>query len=273
MAILAGVVQLTTTTDREASVATALGLCDEGARRGAKLLVLPENVSFMGPEADKLRYAEPLDGPTFTRFADKAKALGIHLLAGSMPEAGPTPDKAFNTSVLYGPDGKRLAVYRKIHLFDVALGAGATHTESSSVIPGTSATLAELPFAKLGMTICYDLRFPDLYRALVRGGAEMLSVPAAFTVPTGRDHWEVLLRARAIESQCYVFAAGQVGQNTETRSTYGRSMIIDPWGTVLATLPDRPGVAIAELDFEQLRALRKKLPCLGHERPSAYKIG
>lgn len=273
MRFLASVVQLTTTTDPEASTEGALTLVDEAARRGAKLVVLPENVSFMGTEAEKLRLAEPLEGPTFQRFAAKAKEHGLFLLAGSMPERGQGPDKAYNTSVLYGPEGQRLAVYRKIHLFDVTLGAGATHQESASVAPGESATLATLPFAKLGLTICYDLRFPDLYRTLVRAGAELLAVPAAFTVPTGRDHWEILLRARAIESQCFVLAAGQVGQNTETRATYGRSMIIDPWGTVLATCPDRPGVAVAEIDLDHLRSLRKKLPCLEHERMGSYRIG
>jgi predicted amidohydrolase len=273
MRLLAAVVQLTTTTDQEASLESAESLVDEAGRRGAKLVVLPENVSYMGTEAEKLRRAEPLDGPSFGRLAAKAKEHGIFLLAGSLPERGPKPDKAYNTSVLYGPEGQRLAVYRKIHLFDVALGAGATHQESASVVPGESATLATLPFAKLGMTICYDLRFPDLYRTLVRAGAELLVVPAAFTVPTGRDHWEILLRARAIESQCFVLAAGQVGQNTETRATYGRSMIIDPWGTVLATCPDRPSVAVAEIDLDHLRALRKKLPCLEHERTESYRIG
>jgi predicted amidohydrolase len=163
-------------------------------------------------------------------------------------------------------------VYRKIHLFDVALGEGATHTESSSVEPGTSATLAETPLARIGMSVCYDLRFPGLYRALVRGGAELFTIPAAFTVPTGRDHWEILLRARAIENQCFVLAPGQVGQNTPKRQTYGRSMIIDPWGTVLEVAPDRPSVAVAEIDLEQLRSLRRRLPCLEHERPDAYRI-
>src|SRR5262249_7931955 len=155
------------------------------------------------------RLAEPIDGPTFRRFGDKAKERGVWLVAGTMPETSSAAERPYNTSVLFDPEGRRAAVYRKIHLFDVALGAGATHMESEHVSPGTSGTLAETPFGKIGMTVCYALRFPDLYRTYARAGAEILTVPAAFTVPTGRDHWEILLRARAIEDQCFVFAAGQ----------------------------------------------------------------
>lgn len=272
MTFLAAVVQLTSSSDKEASVARAEALIDEAAKRGAQLVALPENVSYMGTEEEKLRFAEPLDGPTFSRLGAAAAKHGVWLLAGTLPERGPTPARAYNTSVLFGPDGARVAVYRKIHLFDIQLGEGATHTESSSVEAGGSATLAETPLARIGMTVCYDLRFPGLYRALVHAGAELLAVPAAFTVPTGRDHWEVLLRARAIENQCYVLAPGQFGQNTEKRQTYGRSMIIDPWGTVLALAPDRPSVAVAEIDLAHLRNLRRKLPCLEHERPAAYTV-
>lgn len=278
MAFLAAVVQLTTTMDAEASVARAEALVDEAARRGAKLVALPENTSYMGTEEEKRRLAEPVDGPTFQRLAAKAKQHGIFLLAGTLPERGPVlpgktePDRSYNTSVLYGPSGETLAVYRKIHLFDIALGEGATHRESSSVIPGDRAVVAETPLAKIGLSVCYDIRFPDLYRTLVRAGAELLMVPAAFTVPTGHAHWEALLRARAIENQCYVLAAAQQGQNTPTRATFGRSMIIDPWGTVLAVAPDRPSIAMAEIELDHLRSLRRRMPCLEHERPDAYHV-
>lgn len=272
MSFLAAVVQLTSTPDVEASIASAEALTAEAARRGARLVVLPENTSFMGTDAEKRAIAEPLDGPMFARLGRLAKAHGLWLVAGTLPERGPTPERTFNTSVVFGPDGARVAVYRKIHLFDIELGEGATFKESATVEPGRHATVAETALARIGLTVCYDLRFPALYRVLVRAGAELITVPAAFTVPTGRDHWEVLLRARAIENQCYVLAAAQIGQNTPTRTTFGRSMIIDPWGTVLAVAPDRPSVALAEIDLGHLAALRQKLPCLQHERPDAYQL-
>lgn len=272
MTFLAAVVQLTSGPDKEASVSRAEALIDEAAKRGAQLIALPENVSFMGSAQEKLRVAEPLDGPTFARFGARAAKHGVWLVAGSMPERGPTPARAYNTSVLFGPDGAQVAVYRKIHLFDVQLGDEVVLTESSSVEPGGSATLAETPLARIGMTVCYDMRFQGLYRALVHAGAEVLTVPSAFTVPTGHAHWEVLLRARAIENQCYVIAPAQCGQNTEKRATFGRSMIIDPWGVVLAVCPDRPSVALAEIDLAHLRSLRRQLPCLEHERPAAYTV-
>ncbi|MCA9550318.1 MAG: carbon-nitrogen hydrolase family protein [Myxococcales bacterium] len=272
MAYLAAVVQLTTTTDVSASMAQAEALVAEAAGRGAQLVALPENVAFMGPEADKRALAQPVDGPLFRRLGELAGRHGIHLVAGTLPERGPDPEHVYNTSVLYGPDGQARAVYRKIHLFDVALGEGATHTESASVAPGAGAVRAETPLGTFGLSVCYDLRFPDLYRTLVRAGAELLFVPAAFTVPTGRDHWEVLLRARAIESQAYVLAPAQVGNNAPGRVTYGRSVIIDPWGTVLAQAPDRPGVIYAEIDLGRVHDFRRKLPCLDHERPTAYRV-
>ena len=269
---LAAVVQLTTTTDPERSFDDAEALIAEAAERGAKLVALPENVHFMGSEAAKLELAETIDGPSFRRLADAAKRHQIWLLGGTLPESGPTADRAYNTSTLWSPSGELAAKYRKIHLFDVALGEGATHLESASVEPGTSLTVAETELGTIGMSVCYDLRFAALYRSMVRAGAELLTIPAAFTVPTGRDHWEILVRARAIENQCFVLAPGQFGANTEKRRTYGRSMIVDPWGTVIAQAPDRPSVAIAPIDLSQGAALRRKLPCLEHERPGAYAV-
>lgn len=272
MSFLGAVVQLTTTTDPQASMKQALDLVTEAAARGADFIVLPENVSFMGSEADKLRLAEPLSGPSFRRLAELAAQLKVHLLAGTLPEVGPDPQHAYNTSVLYGPSGQTLAVYRKVHLFDVALGEGATHLESASVAPGEHLKVAQTDLGKIGLSVCYDLRFAALYRTLVRAGAELLCVPAAFTVPTGRDHWQVLLQARAIENQAYVFAAAQYGANTETRRTFGRAMIIDPWGTVLAQCPDEPGFVTARVDLARVHDLRRRLPCLEHERPQAYRV-
>lgn len=272
MSYLAAVVQLTTTDDPRRSFDEAARLVAQAAGLGADLVVLPENVTFMGSERDKLELAEAIDGPTFTKLGALANTHGIWLLGGTLPERGPSPERAYNTSTLWRPDGSLAARYRKIHLFDVELGEGATHMESASVEAGTECVLAETPLGQIGMSICYDLRFPDLYRALFRAGAELFTVPAAFTVPTGRDHWQVLLRARAVENQCFVLAAGQYGNNTDNRRTYGRSMIIDPWGTVLAVAPDEPGVALAPIDLSRERRFREKLPCGKHERKSAYRV-
>ena len=273
MRFWAAVCQLTTTEDAAASIAAAEASIDEAAALGARLVALPENVSFMGREADKLGLAEPLDGRTFRRLADRAKKHGIYLVAGTLPETGPTPERAYNTSALFDPRGELVAAYRKIHLFDVALGPGATHLESRTVEPGDRAVLARTELGDIGLTVCYDLRFPALYNRLARAGAEILTVPSAFTVPTGRDHWEVLLRARAIETQSWLIAPAQVGKNSERRSTYGRSMIVSPWGTVVAQCPDRPSVAVAEIDLSRVHELREKLPCARHERPAAYRVG
>jgi deaminated glutathione amidase len=272
MKILAAVAQLTTTTDVAQSFDAAEGIVDEAAKLGAQFVILPENVSFMGPEEQKLLLAEPIDGPSFKRLGRIAQSHGIWLLGGTLPEIAEQPGLAYNTSTLFNPQGELVARYRKIHLFDVALGEGATHMESSSVAPGTEAVMASTDIGKIGMTVCYDLRFPTLFRALFHAGAEIITVPAAFTVPTGRDHWEVLLRARAIESQCYVIACGQYGANTPKRRTYGRSTIIDPWGTVLAVAPDRPGIALAEIDLQRVHDFRRKLPCAQHERPESYTV-
>ncbi len=266
MRYLAAVVQLTSTDDPGASLDRALAGIDRAADLGAQVIALPETVHFIGPEAQKRDIAEPLDGPTFTALADKARARQVFLLAGSLPERSTDPERPYNTSVLFSPEGQRRAVYRKVHLFDVSLGAQATHTESQTTMPGNRAVVVDTPWGRWGLTVCYDLRFPDMFRALRRSGADLIFVPSAFTVTTGRDHWEVLLRARAIENQCYVIAPAQVGDHGQ-RQTYGRSMIIDPWGTVLCVCPDEPTVAIAEIDLERVETFRRRLPCLAHERP------
>ncbi len=273
MSYLAAVVQLSTSDDPTGSLQRALNGIDQAADRGAQLVALPENVHFMGAENDKRDHAEPLEGPTFAALSAKAKQRQVYLLAGSLPETSPDPLRPYNTSVLFGPDGARRAVYRKLHLFDVALGPGATHTESAATTPGEHAVVVETPLGRWGLTICYDLRFPDLFRALRRAGAEMIFVPSAFTIPTGRDHWTTLLRARAIENQCYIVAPAQVGENGPVRRTYGRSMIIDPWGTILCTCPDRPAVAVASIDLSAVHDLRRRLPCLEHERRFQVSTG
>lgn len=263
---LAAALQMTSLADKEANLERALALVEQAARRGASFVALPENFLYMGPERDKARAAEALDGPSLTRMGQTAARLGIHLLAGSIAESGGPEGRLYNTSVLFGPDGGRLAVYRKIHLFDVDIPDGARYRESETIEPGGEPVAVRTALATVGLSICYDLRFPELYRALSRRGAELLCVPAAFTLHTGKDHWEVLLRARAIENLCYLVAPAQFGRHSERRVTYGRALVADPWGTVLATAGDGEGLAVAPVDLERLARVRRELPALSHRR-------
>ena len=264
---LAAVCQMSSGPDHQQNVDQARELVSHAAALGASFVSLPENFELLASSAEKRDQAETLDGPTLTALRDLARALGITLLCGSFAEkAADDPRKVYNTSVVFGPTGATLGIYRKIHLFDVELNDGATYRESELVIPGDDPVTAETSVGRLGMSICYDLRFPELYRRLSRAGAVVLSVPAAFTLMTGKDHWEVLLRARAIENQCYVVAAAQHGSHPGNRLTYGRSMIVDPWGTVLCCCPDGPGVAVAEIAPAALARIRASLPALKHRR-------
>ncbi|HUB08507.1 MAG TPA: carbon-nitrogen hydrolase family protein [Myxococcales bacterium] len=262
---LAAVCQMSSGPDKAQNVALARELVSRAAAMGASFVALPENFELMASSQEKREQAEPLDGPTLTSLRELARALGITLLAGSLAERA-EGGKVHNTSVLVGPDGRDLAVYRKIHLFDVDIRDGATYRESELVVPGSEAVTGDSPQGRVGLSVCYDLRFPELYRRLSRAGAEILTVPAAFTLLTGKDHWEVLLRARAIENQCFVVAAAQHGSHPGNRLTYGHSMIVDPWGIVLACCADGSGVALAELDRAALARIRKQLPALEHRR-------
>lgn len=245
-------------------------LVEQACRRGAQLVVLPENFPYIGQLAEKLGMAEPLSqerpGPILGRMTQLARRLGIHLLLGGIPIASERADRFYNTAVLLGPAGQILASYRKIHLFDINIVGGAVFTESAFVLPGEEVVVADLLGAKLGLSICYDLRFPELYREMARLGANLMAIPAAFTLHTGKDHWFPLLRARAIENQTYVLAAAQHGRHTEQRQSYGKACIIDPWGAVLAQAPDRDCVALADLDLTYLKQVRRELPCLEHRR-------
>jgi predicted amidohydrolase len=256
--------QMTSSADKTRNIDVAEGLIETACAQGARLVGLPETFNFMGPDAEKSAAAEALDGPTLTRLAKLAKARGIHLLAGTILEAGAPGGRLYNTSVLLGPTGERLAVYRKIHLFDVAIKDGATYRESDAVAPGKDVVVAKTEVATLGLSVCYDLRFPELYRRLSRQGAEVLFVPAAFTYLTGQDHWEVLLRARAIENLTFVIAPAQVGYHSEKKRTWGHAMIIDPWGRVLAQAEDGEGVEVADLDLAYQARRRQELPALQH---------
>ena len=259
-------IQTNSTPDIEANLTRARGLIAEAARREARLVALPEHFACYGPEEAVAAAAQPLDGPLVTEFREMAGKLGIFLLLGSFPEQAGPGERPYNTSVLIGPQGQILARYRKLHLFDVELPGVPPHRESSFTQPGSEVVTAALPGTPwvAGLAVCYDLRFPELFRTQVSRGANLICLPAAFTLNTGRDHWEALLKARAIENLSYVVAPGQWGQHATGRRTYGRSMIIDPWGLTLAQAPDGEGVIYARLDFERLERLRRELPCLEH---------
>lgn len=263
---LIAAIQLTSGADKAQNLDTATRLIRRAAALGATFVGLPENFAWMGPESERTGAAEPLEGPTLSRMAELAREQQITLLAGSILEEGAPEGRCYNTSVLFGPEGERRALYRKIHLFDVEVHDGATYRESAAVAPGTEAVVAETALGTLGLSICYDLRFPELYRQLSARGATLLTVPAAFTLMTGKDHWEVLLRARAIENQAYVIAPAQWGRHSEKRQTFGHAMVVDPWGLVVARASDGEGVALASLDRELLQRIRRDLPALQHRR-------
>ena len=263
----AAAVQLNSTDDRERNLATAERLVRAAAADGATLVALPEKWNLLAGGEELLAGAEPLDGPSLTAARAWASELGIHLLAGSIAARG--DERAQNTSVLVGPDGSDLAVYRKIHMFDVDVG-GVSYRESAFEDPGSEIVTASLGEAELGLTVCYDLRFPELYRILALRGARLISVPSAFTTTTGRDHWEVLLRARAIENQAFLIAPNQIGAAPPHYDSFGHSMIVDPWGRVLATAPDEECFIAADLDLAAQDEVRDSLPALANRRPEAY---
>jgi len=268
MRMLAGVVQMTSGADRGANLDKARTLVAEAARRGAQLVVLPENFALIGEdERAKFAVAETLagDGPILATMRQTARELKVDLVLGGMPEAV-DHTHVHNTAVYLDATGEIRGIYRKIHLFDVAIPDGATYRESASVVAGREAVAVDSAWGKVGLSICYDLRFPELYRALVAEGARILTVPAAFTLHTGRDHWHPLLQARAIENLAFVLAAAQYGRHNPKRVTYGHACIVDPWGHVLGEVGDREGVAVAELDFEYQDRLRRELPALEHRR-------
>ncbi len=261
-------VQVNSTPDMEHNLARARALVQEAASRGAQLVALPEHFAYLGPEDREPPSAQPLEGPLVAEFRALAQKLEIFLLLGSFPELVTPGERPCNTSVLLSPQGRILASYRKMHLFDVDLPGKATYQESQFIQPGTEVVVTPLPGTPFtaGLAICYDLRFPELFRALVAQGADLLLLPSAFSLATGRDHWEVLLRARAIENLAYLIAPAQSGRHSRGRHSYGHSLIVDPWGLVLAQAPDGEGVIFAHLDHQRLTKLRQQLPCLSHRR-------
>ncbi len=264
---LAAAVQMTSGEDTAANLQTATGLIEQAAAAGASLVALPEMFACLGRFEAMVASAEEVPGgPTSEALCQLARRLKITLVAGSIAEKSSREGKIHNTSLLIGPDGAVLARYRKMHLFDVDLPGQVSMIESRWMIPGDETAVTPTPLGCIAQAICYDLRFPELFRQLADRGAEVICVPSAFTLPTGRDHWEILLRARAIENQAFVVAPNQFGRHTAQLTTYGRSMIVDPWGTPLAIAADGVGLAIAEIDLARMAEIRERLPALRHRR-------
>ncbi len=272
--VRAAAVQMTCGPDKNANLATAIRLVEAAAQRGATFVVLPELFQSLGPTSKMFEAAEEIPGETSRAMSDLAARWKLTLVAGSIAErdalsanmAEKSPRRVYNTSLLFGPDGQELARYRKQHLFDVDLPGRVSVQESAWCGAGTYECVSETPVGRVGQSICYDLRFPELFRRLADSQVEIIALPAAFALATGRDHWEILLRARAIENQAFIVAANQTGRVTPQLETYGHSLIIDPWGHVLASAGDGEEVIVADLDFGRMREIRGQLPALAHRR-------
>jgi deaminated glutathione amidase len=262
---VAAAVQMCSGPDRARNLARATALVREAAARGARLIVLPEVMTWRGAREAEGENSEPIPGPTTEVMSSLARECNIYICMGSFLELSNT-SRPYNTSCLFDPTGTLLASYRKIHLFDVDLPGKVSVRESDLRTPGTDVVTAATSLGTLGLSICYDLRFPELYRRLSLAGAEVLLVPSAFTFPTGSAHWEVLCRARAIENQCYLIAADQTGMSPHGHADWGDSLIVDPWGRVLARAGDGEGIVSAEIDLDYLARVRRELPALTHVR-------
>ncbi|ELZ84715.1 nitrilase [Haloferax elongans ATCC BAA-1513] len=257
--------------DKQDNLDRALSFVDEAARAGADLVTFPEMVTYMG---DRDRYpdvAEPAAGPTVQQFAEKAREHGLYVHTGSFFEQIPDSERVYNTSAVIDPDGTVLDTYRKVHLFDIELEGSVEQQESAYVAPGDDIVTVETDLATLGLSICYDLRFPRLYQTMAQQGANVFLVPAAFTMYTGKDHWETLLRARAIENQAWVVAPAQIGDKPASEPTYGRTLVVDPWGNVVAKASDRETMLTATIDLEYLEDVRRDMQTLQHARPDVYR--
>jgi predicted amidohydrolase len=264
--------QLSSTADKDSNLGAAMAALDQAAASGADLAVLPECVEYMGTPEGAKAIVEPIDGPSGKMFSDKARQKHMWILAGSIRASHEADGRTYNTSMLFNRDGRRVAVYRKLHLYDVEIPGCVSAKESAVFAGGNEIVNADIDGVNVGLSICYDLRFPELYRLLALRGAKVLLVPAAFTSYTGRDHWELLLRARAVENQCFVVAADQIGSYAPGKASYGRSMIIDPWGTVLACAPDCNDIITADLNLAALDRIRQELPALANRRPDVYTL-
>lgn len=270
--MIVGLIQQRSGLDIEHNLRRGAELADQAIAAGAKWLLFPENAPFLGKDRDKIAIAQPLDGPIVQAYQRMAQDTKCWITVGSVPESSPSPDHTYNTQIVINPDGELVSVYRKIHLFDVELDDGSKLQESATILPGEELITHELPFADgrvatVGLSICYDLRFPELYRELtLKRGAQIITVPAAFTLQTGRFHWIELLRARAIENQVYILAPDQWGVHFPGRASFGQSVIIDPWGQTVAIAPERECAITAELDLSYLDEVRRRMPCAQHVR-------
>lgn len=266
MQFLAAAVQMLATSDKETNLRGAEGWIRQAHAAGAQLVVLPEVFNWRGRGVDTAANAEPVPGPSTEHMSALAAELGLYLLAGSILEVSDWEGRAYNTSVLIGPRTGIIARYRKIHLFDVEIEGEAPIRESEFRRPGDAVVVADTPLCPMGLSVCYDLRFPELYRRLTAAGAKVIFVPSVFTVPTGRAHWETLLRARAIENQVYIIAPDQTGRHPASMDAYGHSMIVDPWGKVIARADTEPALVLAPIDLAHLDGVRSRLPALSHRR-------
>ncbi len=271
MELSVALVQLDATDDVAQNIERAVELADEAAAGGARLVALPEYLHYRGPDDGFRASASGIPGPLTEPFVAIARTHDAWILLGSIAERSEDPERPFNTSVVIAPTGEIAATYRKVHLFDIDVENGPADTESDRVIAGDEPVCVDIDGVRIGLTICYDLRFPELYRTLALGGAEVMTVPANFTERTGRDHWEVLLRARAIENGAWILAPSQI-HGPPGQPAYGRSMIIDPWGTVVAQAPDRVGVITAGIETDRVTAVRRQIPVLANRRPAAYRL-
>ncbi len=266
-----GAVQLSSGSDVDHNVERAIELIDVAVEQGAEYVQVPEYFNYLGPPSEFARVAETVPGPTTTRMANVARTRNVTLHLGSLLERSPIEGKFFNTSVLLNPEGDIVATYRKVHLFDVDVPGAIVHRESDVIAAGDNLVVVNLPHFALGMTICFDVRFPELYRALASAGAEIFAVPAAFNAFTGAAHWDTLVRARAIENHAFVVAAAQVGTTSERIATYGHSMIVDPWGVVLSqAVTNEPEVIIATIDLDEVLRRRQQIAVMQYRRPDLY---
>jgi len=264
-------VQMNSGADKEANVEAAVAAIDEAAVAGSRLVVLPELWTYLGPNAGTVDAAEPIPGPLSEILAERARHHGIYLHIGSMLERIAGEDRLANTTLVFDPKGEQIARYRKIHLFDVDLDADTSYRESETIAPGDEIVAFDLDGIRIGLAICYDLRFPELFRILALEGAEVVVLPAAFTMVTGKDHWEILIRARAIENGMFMAAVGQVGQHPPGLSCYGRSMVVDPLGLVIAQASDRPTILYATIELDEIARVRRQVPSLANRQPERYR--
>jgi predicted amidohydrolase len=264
------IVQMNTQDDKHANIAAALDLIDLAAATGARLIALPEVWPYLGPDDVSRDQAETIPGPITELLAQRARRHGIYIHGGSIYETRPGDPGMYNTTVVIDPTGEIIARYSKIHMFDVVLDGVAKYQESATVTPGNEIAITEIDGVQVGLTICYDLRFPELFRILALKGAQEIMLPAAFTLMTGKDHWEPLIRARAIENELYMIAPAQWGTHPPGNWCYGRSMVVDPWGTVVTTASDGVGIAYATVDPSRVETVRRQIPSLANRRPEAY---